>query len=606
MQQQRLILLGSLFVALTVVWWFVGRRPVPTLEAPKPAVAGCEACHQATGLEAAHASIGCSACHLGQPDAGTAAEAHAGLVRIPGNAADMKQTCGAGPCHAAVPLRLDNNIMQTMAGVISVDRWVFGEQDTPTGGGGVRTVGHSAADTHLRNLCVSCHLANVKDVYGPVGERSRGGGCTACHLHYPAPALASLSAYDNAGDAGRGAQLERFAHPQLRARVDDANCFGCHSRSGRIALNIQGLSEASTDGGAPVRTLEDGRKLYAAPSDVHHDRGLGCTDCHGSWEVMGDGRLANHREDQSIVQCTDCHRADAPSTVAFDGLDQESQKLAHLLGFDEPGRQYALMERRPYPLLGVEVRDGGARVFTGRFSGKSHPLAAPSPTCLGTHERVSCAACHDAWAPQCVGCHTRFDPSDVMYDLKDHAEAPGAWLEEPGPMFSEPGALGVRTLEDGGLRFEPFIPGMVLTIDFGDGGTRFQRLYAPIASHTIRREARSCESCHADPLALGWGRGTIAFVSSGGTWTPRFTPRFPRRPEDGLPQDAWLGVFARRGPEATTRTTTRPLDPAEQRRIVTVGACLRCHDTDSAPVRDALVTHTLPPAPDRCKRVWNR
>lgn len=606
MQRQRLVLLGSLFVALTLVWWIIGRRPVPVLEPPKPALAGCEGCHQATGLEPAHASIGCSACHLGQPDAGTADEAHAGLVRIPGNAADMKQTCGAGPCHAAVPLRLDNNVMQTMAGVVSVDRWVFGEQDTPTGGGGVSTVGHSAADTHLRNLCVSCHLGNVKDTFGPIGQRSRGGGCNACHLTYSAHALASLSAYDDAPDAGRGAQLTHFVHPQLRARVDDGHCFGCHSRSGRIALNIQGLAEAPYDGGAPVRTLEDGRQLYAAPSDVHHDQGLGCTDCHGSWEVMGDGRLAQHREDQSVVQCTDCHRAEPPASVDFDGLDQESQKLAHFLGFDAPGRRFALMQRRPYPLLGVEVRDGGAPVLTGRFSGKTHPLAAPSPTCTGTHARVGCPACHDAWAPQCASCHTRFDPSDVMYDLKDHAEAPGSWLEEPGLMFSEPGALGVRTLDDGGVRFESFIPGMVLTIDFGDGGTRFQRLYAPIAAHTVRREARSCESCHADPLALGWGRGTLVFQRTGASWTPRFTPRFPPRAEDGLPQDAWLGVFARRGAEATTRTTTRPMSPDEQRRVVGVGACLRCHAPESTVMRRAIADHRLPTPNSACRQAWNR
>ncbi|MEW6433710.1 MAG: hypothetical protein AB1730_19560 [Myxococcota bacterium] len=604
MQQRRLVLLGSLFVALGLAWWLVGRRPVPVLE--KPSARGCEGCHQVTGLEASHVAIGCAACHLGQPDAGSSREAHAGLVRIPGNAADMQQTCGAGTCHPAVPLRLANNVMETMAGVVSVDRWVFGEQPSPTGGGGVATVGHSAADTHLRNLCVSCHLGAVKDAYGPVGGRSRGGGCLACHLKYPEPARAALTAYEAADDAGRGAALSRFVHPQLRARVDDEHCFGCHSRSGRVALNIQGLTEANADGGAPVRTLEDGRRLYAAPADVHHERGLSCTDCHGSWEVMGDGRLANHREDQAVVQCSDCHRADAPVTVDYEGLDQESKKLVGYFGLDAPGRRYALMERRPYPLLGVEVRDGGVRAFQSRFTGREHPLAPPAPACTGTHARVGCPACHDAWAPQCVGCHTRFDPADVMFDWKARAEAPGAWLEEPGPMFSEPGALGVRTLEDGGSRFEAFIPGMVLTIDFGDGGTRFRRLYAPIAAHTVRREARSCESCHADPLALGWGRGTIAFQRSGNRWTPRFTPRFPRRAEDGLPQDAWIGVFAARGAKATTRTTTRPLSPDEQRRVVDVGACLRCHPGDSAVMQRALADRRLPTPSAGCRQAWNR
>lgn len=565
------------------------------------ATRGCASCHEATGLEPSHAALSCDACHLGEADAGALPAAHAGLVRIPGNAADMAQTCGAAACHPSVPLRLGNNVMQTMAGVVSVDRWAFGEQPTPTGGGGIASLGHSSADTHLRNLCASCHLDREKREYGPIGERSRGGGCNACHLRYPPAAKDDLARLGAAAPGQRGAALKRFAHPQLRAKVPDESCFGCHSRSGRVSLNVLGLREADPDAGTPARTLEDGRPLYAAPGDVHHERGLGCTDCHGSWEVMGDGRLALHREDQSFLECTDCHRVTPPTLVGVDALDQESKAVAMLIGFDAPGRAMPLMRRAPYPVLGAHGVDGGLS-FTGRFSGQEHPLAPPSPACLGVHARVGCPACHDAWAPQCVSCHTRFDPQDVMYDLKDDVEAPGAWHEEPGPVFAEPGALGVRALDDGGVRFESFIPGMILTIDRGDGGTTFRRLYAPIAAHTTRREARPCESCHLDSLALGWGRGTLTWTTKGPRVTPRFTPRFPRRAEDGLPQDAWVGVFARRGPEATTRESTRPLSPAEQRRVLNVGACLACHPPSSAVMQAALASPKgLPPATARCR-----
>jgi hypothetical protein len=517
-------------------------------------------------------------------------------VRVPGNVNDMARTCGAAACHPSVPLRLGNNLMATMNGVVSVDRWVFGEQDSPTGGGGLESLGHSPADTHLRNLCASCHLGTVKSEYGPVGERSRGGGCNACHLRYPPAAQVDLARFEAAGDAG----LATFAHPQLRARVPDESCFGCHSRSGRVSLNVLGLHEgAPDDGGLPARTLDDGRALYAAPPDVHHERGLGCTDCHGSWEVMGDGRLANHREDQAQVACADCHTA-TPSLAALDALDQESQLTAKQLGLVAPGRRYAVTGRSGYPLLGVhEV--GGALSLTGRFSGREHAVRPPAPACEGAHARVGCPACHDAWAPQCVSCHTRFDEHEVMFDLKTRTEAQGAWFEEPGPMFAEPGALGVRTLEDGGQRFETFIPGMVLTIDRGDGGTTFRRLYAPIAAHTTRPEARRCTSCHADPLALGWGRGALTFDEKGRGLVPRFTPRFPRRAEDGLPQDAWIDVFGARGPEATTRPTTRPLSPDEQRRVLAVGACLGCHEADSPVMQRALTERQLPRPTARCR-----
>ena len=592
----RLTLLALLLGGLGLVSALVGRREPPSLTRDG---AGCASCHRVTGVEDAHASLGCEACHLGQPDAGALPSAHAGLVRVPGNFDDMARTCGAAACHPSVPLRLGNNIMATMNGVVSVDRWVFGEQESPTGGGGLASLAHSPADTHLRNLCASCHLGNVKAEYGPVGERSRGGGCNACHLRYPPAAKVDLVRLEAAGDAGRGALLASFAHPQLRARVPDESCFGCHSRSGRVSLNVLGLHEGPGDGGPPARTLDDGRALSAAAPDVHHERGLGCTDCHGSWDVMGDGRLAQHREDQAQVACADCHTA-TPSLAPFAALDQESQKTARLVGLEQPARRYALSRRSGYPLLGAQELDGGLS-FTGRFSGKQHPLRPPAAACEGAHARVGCPACHDAWAPQCVGCHTRFDATDVMYDLKEHAEAPGAWHEEPGPMFAEPGALGVRALEDGGQRFEAFIPGMVLTIDRGDGGTTFRRLYAPIAAHTTRREARTCASCHAASLALGWGRGTLTFDEENRALVPRFTPRFPRRAEDGLPQDAWIDVFGARGPEATTRPTTRPLSRDEQRRVLAVGACLTCHAPDSQLMQRALADRQLPRPTARCR-----
>lgn len=594
----RVALFAVLLGGLGLVSALVARREAPTLTlTPRHEGAGCARCHQATGVEDSHAALGCEACHLGDVDGGTADEAHAGLVRIPGNFPDMARTCGAAACHPSVPLRLRNNLMATMAGVVNVDRWAFGEQAEPSGLDGVDTLGHSAADTHLRNLCASCHLGREKRDFGPVGERSRGGGCNACHLRYQPMAKVDLVRFEATADAGRDALLARFTHPQLRARVPDESCFGCHSRSGRVSLNVLGLREGEPDAGPVVRTLEDGRALYAAPPDVHHERGLGCTDCHGSWEVMGDGRLARHREDQAQVACADCHTA-APLLSPPDALDEESKKTARLLGLDA-GR--TLRTRRSgYPLLGVQEVDGGL-ALTGRFSGRQHPVRPPSPACEGLHARVGCPACHDAWAPQCVSCHTRFDPQGTMYDLKEDAEAPGAWHEEPGPMFAEPGALGVRVLEDGGTRFESFIPGMVLTIDRGDGDTSFRRLFAPIAAHTTRREARACTSCHGDPLALGWGRGTIAFEAGGRAMAPLFSARFPKRPEDGLPQDAWIGVFASRGPKSTTRPDTRPLSPDEQRRVLAVGACLTCHPPNSAVFRRALADARLPAPAPRCR-----
>ena len=146
------------------------------------------------------------------------------------------------------------------------------------------------------------------------------------------------------------------------------------------------------------------------------------------------------------------------------------------------------------------------------------------------------------------------------------------------------------------------MPGMIITLDRNmQPGARadpvFRRLFAPTAAHTTQRAARSCTSCHNDPVALGYGRGQLQFdpdplpaaagaAGRGGRW--RFTPGRAALPQDGLPADAWTGFLAARTDRASTHDGARPFSVAEQRRILEVGACLSCHAGESAVMRTAL------------------
>lgn len=563
-------LLAVLVLALALQWLVRHPQPVPP---PRDECAGCHAAVE--GIEPGHASLSCAACHLGNRQTTEPRLAHVGLVRIPGNADDMDRTCGAAGCHADLPHRFRNNIMSTLNGVVSVDRWVFGEQPTPTALTPVTKLGHSPADTHLRNLCASCHLGNPKLEPGPLTERSRGGGCNACHLHYSDGARASLAALEEL-EPGR-----RFVHAALLVKPEPIACFGCHSRSGRVSLNLEGWQEFEGDAGtSALRTLEDGRVVRGGLADIHSERGMGCVDCHGSWEVMGDGTLPLHREAQSTLQCTDCHLTSAPVTRTLGELDAESARVAKLEGFAQPGRRYLTIARSGLGLINTFAADGGV-FLTGKYSGRAVAIPAPGAACTKGHRALACATCHEAWVPQCVACHTRFEADGGMYDLLAQAQAPGAWQEEGGEPLSDRASLGVRALDGGARRIEEFAPGMVMTLE-----KSFHRLFAPVFAHTIRREARTCGECHADPLALGYGRGTLRYDGPSRSWS--FTPRFPLRSEDGLPEDAWVGFLQTRGTDSTTREDTRPFTVAEQQRLLTVGACLTCHPPDSAPMQQGL------------------
>lgn len=520
----------------------------------------CTECHAGlVGIEPAHELLGCARCHLGEPNAGQLPAAHVGLVRIPGNFSDMAHTCGAAGCHVDVPARLLGNVMSTMNGVVSVDRWVFGEQPTPTAVSPVAKLGTSPADLHLRNLCASCHLGHEKRDFGPIDELTRGGGCNACHLA-------------SAGDLDGGPR-----HATLRALPHELACFGCHARSGRISLSYEGWHELTElDGGcAPParRALADGRCVERRPADVHAEAGLRCVDCHGSWEVMGDGRSALHREDQSVVRCDDCHTA-TPRTAGLDALDPESRRL---LRHGTDRTRWVTLAKSGRPLVNTWVDDAGTWLES-KYTRRVSRVKPPAQACTrAAHRSVACASCHSAWAPQCPQCHTSYDAAGGMYDLLDDAPRAGEWLEEGGVALAEPPSLGVRE-GDAGREIIPFAPGMVLTL-----GDDLHRLFAPISPHTTRATSRSCSSCHADPLALGYGRGQLRF--EGGTWQFEAAAQSQA---DGLPADAWLGFLSAPRPGSTTRENTRAFTVEEQRRVLTVGACLSCHAPDSTVMGAAL------------------
>ena len=133
---------------------------------------------------------------------------------------------------------------------------------------------------------------------------------------------------------------------------------------------------------------------------------------------------------------------------------------------------------------------------------------------------------------------------------------------------------------------------MILTINKDRTQTEkklFKRLFAPGYSHTIRKESRSCESCHNNSLALGYGRGKLEYTISGNIGKWKFSPKYSLIKIDGLPEDAWIGFLKERSYNSTTRDNTRPFSLEEQKKILTVGSCLTCHKSNSSIMKEAIL-----------------
>ncbi len=560
----------------------------------------CIICHDnVSGFTKSHNPevIGCFSCHGGNPFNSDKDGAHENMILIPGNFENADRSCGTVNCHPDITERKNSNLMSNLSGMISVDRFVFNEQANPNIINDVHNLSNSAADEHLRNMCIICHLDNPKTETGPITDDSRGGGCLACHINYNKPAEEAW--FEHKSNINDTAYL--VFHPSISMNVSDQHCFGCHSRSGRISTNYEGWYETTLDvDDIPekndYRIIQESRVYKFKSEDVHFRLGLGCIDCHNSYEVMGNGNLYAHQEDQATISCEDCHFNDKPNIVEAKDIDNESATIASMRFGNIANKNFIATHKRNVPLINTYVSNDSAYFIT-KNKGNKFVMSKLGSVCRKghAHDNVSCSACHSAWAPSCIGCHNKYDEDEPGYNMYTNNEKKGSWVEFIGKFDAGLPVLGVRTSENKD-EVIPVIPGMVLTIDVGSFSKSFhdslifQRLFAPASPHTTSAQGRSCKSCHNNPVALGYGDGNLQYTITDGKGVWRFSSSYQTNPNDSLPEDAWVGFMDdRKGEVVSTRSNVAPFSVTQQEKILTVGTCLTCHDDNSVVMRKSLV-----------------
>ena len=560
----------------------------------------CLQCHQNTkGYSKYHDPelIGCASCHLGNTQSDDKDESHKGMILIPGNLSNAKETCGK--CHPNELKKIENSLMTTNSGIVAVDKFIFGEAETPNDQYHIRDLKYSPADKHLRDLCANCHLGAEKTNFGEINQLSRGGGCNACHLNYNKESKNDLELYLSSNKV----KLPT-THPSTDIFVKNEHCFGCHSRSSRISTNYEGwqetlLDESDLTNFENYRVLEDKRVYKYIEEDLHHAKGLLCIDCHSSHEVMGDGKIYSHEEQAVKIKCSDCHFKNKPNTIPYDSLDTESLLVFLHRDYDHSDKEIISVNKGGHPLVNTYVDSLGNAFLIGKKDGKLHDLKPQSELCSRdmAHKNLDCSTCHASWTPRCIGCHNVYDKNETnAYDLLDKKMVKGQWKEFVAEFSSSLPAMGVR--ESGKeKRIEPAIPGMILTIDKGSFTNKkinkdvsFHRLYAPNSPHTTVKKVRDCKSCHTNPASIGYGNGTLTYDTSSGYGKWKFIPEYELNKNDGLPEDAWIPFLEKKQAEIlSTRTDFRPFNLEEQKNILLIGACLQCHKEDSSIMKQSLI-----------------
>ncbi|SMC08808.1 cytochrome C [Nitratiruptor tergarcus] len=302
--------------------------------------------------------------------------------------------------------------------------------------------------------------------------------------------------------------------------------------------------------------------------DVHYKKGMLCQDCHTSIDMHGDGKIAGSTLAPVEIECQDCHGTPSkyPWELPLGYGDEFGEKLSNkprgvtktLAAYLKKGTYYEpkdgyLLSARGNPLPNVvKVRD---EVVVHLASGKDlklqplkklakeHKLSQAGEVAMvqiGKHlDEMECYACHDTWAPQCYGCHVKVDYSEgkknvdwlavahahdihgtdaaKRKNLKDYL-IDGEVTETRSYLRWEDPIL----VRNGEGRIAPAIPGcqVSVTVIRKDGKAILQNHIfktkdnnqdvlaidmAPVHSHTVQKEARSCESCHNNPKSMGFG-----------------------------------------------------------------------------------------------------
>ena len=168
------------------------------------------------------------------------------------------------------------------------------------------------------------------------------------------------------------------------------------------------------------------------------------------------------------------------------------------------------------------------------------------------NDKMECYTCHDTWVPQCYGCHVKIDYSsgkksvDWLAAAHDH-DLHGATAVMQGTLqkhlidgkITETRSYlrweDAPLVQNGEGRISPAMPGcqVVATVIGKDGKAVLQNhvfmmpdykhpdskrklpgiVMAAVHSHTVQKEARSCENCHNNPKAMGYGIGEGKFWS---------------------------------------------------------------------------------------------
>ena len=495
------------------------------------------------------------------------------------------------------------------------------------------------ADRILRQQCFQCHLDSP-----PAEGQYRSQGCAACHFDYSSNGL-----YEGNDPTISRTEPGHARFHKIRAIPSRSTCVQCHRSFDLQALgtadepreneidevfgphhphDFEEINDATRQEETPTAydsevtdTVTDQIEISStvdpdkeAPlfvgkgrvmRDVHTARGMDCTDCHTQLDIMGDGNLYSKQHEAVEIRCETCHgdsRSYPSISQVTDPGDPAIRVSKHYKDGPNKVDDWMAVSVRNRTMTNVKVRDGHM-VTIGKQSGKVHEiplvkdfLAAHS---IPQHQsRLECSACHARWVVRCPGCHQSIigDPlqAPVLTSHSLDIGEPSLMIGPRGkvaPMLTQPErhltildekgnpipVLGRMGTQRGRYRQWAF------TNPHGTSGSNLAYALNP---HSIRKQARSCTSCHLSGKTLGLGEGDLK-IGKNATGKNDFID--PLNRSDIILKASQFEPQAKvsmRGESiaGTHQPQARTFNQKEINRILRIGNCIPCHDSYEDPI----------------------
>ena len=502
------------------------------------------------------------------------------------------------------------------------------------------------SDTY-RKQCGRCH------VWGE-GRNKRGdlraSGCAACHVLYGNDGKYEGNDINIRNNGDRPHPLKH----RITTAIPAAQCTHCHTRGRRIGTTFMGMFEYDyvRDGHAPPfdEQAKPQEPLFTKEymhvrKDVHFERGMQCADCHTSIDVHGDGNIYPATVYQVEISCYDCHGTPEKYPWELPVGYGTPVTLDGNRGVYKSGNMEYLFTSRGN-VKANWFREGGKAYAFSRYTGKKHeaPLLKDiklndsfktrqgkvAMSTIHRHiEKMECYACHAVWAPQCFGCHMQYDRrvkgTDWITTSKKISPTTGRQTvtEEFGNLSFENRSFMRWENPIMGLNFRgkvsPLAPGCQVFYTFIDEDGNIKALnkhyttstghnsptLAPMNPHSTSLVARTCEECHTNPKAIGYGTGNSRSVekllgdsplfqdlSEGvygdiplaktGKWQVPKIENFPY----ALDQ---LVIRGGKQIQNMPLPEDRPLNDKERNLIEREGLCIGCHQYQGTPEWEGII-----------------